>query len=86
MSRQGEQPARDQGDSERRATLEALVDQALPRARARWSSFLLLSRPVIEEGHLVPLDDPHVREVAERYGDPDELLREDWIPDRNTAI
>ncbi len=43
-------------------------------------------RPVIDDGHLVALDDPEVRRVAERYGDPDELLREDWIPDRNAAI
>lgn len=43
-------------------------------------------RPVIEDGHLVALDDPEVRRVAERFGDPDELLREDWIPDRNAAI
>jgi len=31
-------------------------------------------------GRLVALDDPEVRELAARYGDPDELLREDWIP------
>jgi hypothetical protein len=43
-------------------------------------------RPVIEDGHLVALDDPQVRQVAERYGNPDELLREDWVPDRNAAI
>ena len=43
-------------------------------------------RPVIEDGHLLALDDPHVRAVAERFGDPDELLREDWVPDRNKAI
>jgi hypothetical protein len=43
-------------------------------------------RPVIQEGHLVALDDPHVRAVAERYGNPDELLREDWVPDPTTGI
>ncbi len=43
-------------------------------------------RPVIEDGHLVALDDPEVRAVAERFGDPDELLREDWVPDRTTGI
>lgn len=43
-------------------------------------------RPVIEAGHLVALDDPEVCKVAERYGDPDELLREDWVPDQATAI
>jgi hypothetical protein len=43
-------------------------------------------RPVIEDGHLLALDDPEVRAIAERYGDPDELLREDWVPDRKTGI
>lgn len=43
-------------------------------------------RPVIEDGHLVALDAPEVRKVAERYGNPDDLLREDWVPDPNTAI
>jgi len=36
---------------------------------------------VIDNGHLTVLDDPEVRERAARYGDPDELLREDWVPD-----
>jgi hypothetical protein len=43
-------------------------------------------RPVIENGHLVALDAPEARRVAERYGDPADLLREDWVPDRNAAI
>lgn len=43
-------------------------------------------RPVIEDGHLVALDAPEVRRIAERYGEPDDLLREDWVPDRNAAI
>jgi hypothetical protein len=43
-------------------------------------------RPVIEDGHLLALDDPSVRAVAERYGNPDELLREDWVPDRIKGI
>jgi len=43
-------------------------------------------RPVIEDGHLLALDDPGVRAIAERYGDPDELLREDWVPDRIKGI
>lgn len=36
---------------------------------------------VIERGRLKALDDPDVRELAERFGDPDELLAEDWIPE-----
>ncbi|HEY3118430.1 MAG TPA: hypothetical protein VGK54_16935 [Chloroflexota bacterium] len=43
-------------------------------------------RPVIQDGHLVALDDPKVRAVAERFGNPDELLSEDWIPDPATGI
>ncbi|MBI4527445.1 MAG: hypothetical protein HY695_26930 [Deltaproteobacteria bacterium] len=35
---------------------------------------------VIENGHLTALDDPRVRQVALNYGDPDELLKETWIP------
>jgi hypothetical protein len=35
---------------------------------------------VIREGRLTALDDPEVRELAKKYGDPDELLKEDWIP------
>ena len=36
---------------------------------------------VISKGHLNILDDPKVRKEAEKYGDPDELLTEDWIPE-----
>jgi hypothetical protein len=35
---------------------------------------------LLNKGRLTPLDDPEVRRVAAKYGDPDELLREDWIP------
>lgn len=35
---------------------------------------------VVEDGHLKALDAPEVREIAARYGDPDVLLAEDWIP------
>lgn len=36
---------------------------------------------VIENGRLKALDDPEVRDLARKYGDPDELLSEDWIPE-----
>ncbi|HZU16572.1 MAG TPA: hypothetical protein VFD01_08275 [Candidatus Dormibacteraeota bacterium] len=36
---------------------------------------------VIDRGRLVALDDAEVRELAERLGDPDDLLTEDWIPE-----
>lgn len=35
---------------------------------------------LIDKGHLTALDDPEVRKIAAKYGNPDELLREDWIP------
>jgi hypothetical protein len=35
---------------------------------------------VIERGRLTALDDPEVRAAAARYGDPDEILREEWTP------
>lgn len=34
----------------------------------------------INKGHLTALDDPRVRQEAAKYGDPDKLLSEDWIP------
>lgn len=35
---------------------------------------------IIRDGRLTALDDPEVRSLAAKYGDPDMLLREDWIP------
>ena len=36
---------------------------------------------VIEKGRLTALNDPQVRKLAAKYGDPDDLLKEDWIPE-----
>ena len=36
---------------------------------------------LVDQGRLTVLDDAEVRRVASRYGDPDTLLQEDWIPD-----
>jgi hypothetical protein len=36
---------------------------------------------LIERGHLTLLDDPEVRTLASRHGDPDRVLREDWAPE-----
>ena len=41
---------------------------------------------VIREGHLTSLDDPEVRRIAQKHGEPDEILLEDWIPNPETAI
>ncbi|MDP2647021.1 MAG: hypothetical protein Q8P24_18960 [Desulfobacterales bacterium] len=35
---------------------------------------------IIENGRLTSLEDPRVRRVAEKFGNPDELLKESWIP------
>ena len=35
---------------------------------------------IIDNGHLTALDDPEVIALAARYGDPKELLKEDWSP------
>jgi hypothetical protein len=35
---------------------------------------------VIDNGHLTALDHPEVRELAKKYGDPDQVLKEAWIP------
>ncbi len=40
---------------------------------------------LVENGRLRVLDDPEVRRVAAKYGNPDELLREDWIPEFDDA-
>ena len=35
---------------------------------------------LIDKGHLTLLDDPEVRKIASKFGNPDELLQEKWIP------
>ncbi|MBI3014654.1 MAG: hypothetical protein HYY65_06260 [Candidatus Tectomicrobia bacterium] len=35
---------------------------------------------VVDNGHLTALDDPEVVALAAKYGDPKEILREEWIP------
>ncbi len=37
--------------------------------------------PVIENGRLSAYDDPEVRDLAATFGDPDQLLHDDWVPD-----
>ncbi len=36
---------------------------------------------LIDRGRLQALEDPEVRALAARYGDPDEVLRQEWVPD-----
>ena len=35
---------------------------------------------IIKDGHLMGLDDPDIRKIAAKYGDPDLWLSESWIP------
>jgi hypothetical protein len=35
---------------------------------------------IIESGRLCALDEPSVRDAAAKYGDPDRVLAEDWVP------
>jgi len=36
---------------------------------------------LLDKGHMTSLDNPEVRALASRYGDPDYLLTEDWVPE-----
>lgn len=45
-----------------------------------FATYVADGKTVVDKGHLTALDDPEVRRVASKYGDPDELLREDWVP------
>lgn len=36
---------------------------------------------LLDKGRMTSLDDPEVRALASRYGDPDYLLTEDWVPE-----
>jgi leucyl aminopeptidase (aminopeptidase T) len=37
-------------------------------------------KKVVDGGHLVALDDPEIRRIAAKYGDPDKLLKPIWTP------
>ncbi len=45
-----------------------------------FTTFRADGKTIIDRGHLLALDDPAVHKVARKYGDPDKLLAEDWIP------
>lgn len=50
-----------------------IVDQYFP-------TLIADDKLVIDKGHLIALEDKEVRQIASKYGNPDELLRESWIP------
>ncbi len=35
---------------------------------------------IVDKGHLTPMDNAEVRALASRYGNPDLIMREEWIP------
>lgn len=35
---------------------------------------------LVDRGHFTVIDDPEVRALAAKYGDPDEVLKTDWVP------
>lgn len=51
-----------------------------------FSTLVLDGQTIIDEGHLVALDDPEVIELARKYGDPEDLLREDWVHTINSVL
>ncbi len=36
---------------------------------------------LLDKGHMTSLDSPEARALASRYGNPDQILTEDWIPE-----
>ena len=57
----------------------------LPRGQHRdWQMYfptlILDGEVLVDKGHLTVLDDPEIRRLASKFGDPDQLLSEDWIP------
>ncbi len=64
------------------AVWEAMKDVPKPYRDSHLDGFILKptvhvnGEPIIEDGHLLILEDPEVREFAKKFGDPDELLKE----------
>lgn len=46
------------------------------KVRATKNTWLTL----INKGRIAALDSPEIRALASRYGNPDEILRQDWVP------
>lgn len=80
------------GSTRNRETREALMKgtSGLPRGEHRdfqlaFPTLWIDGEKIIDKGHLTILDDPELRKVAAKYGNPDELLREEWIPEFETG-
>ncbi len=81
-------------DHRRSAVIYASVGAALETPKHKIIRHFELMSPtlvadgkvVIREGHLTSLDDPEVRRIAQKHGEPDEILLEDWISNPETAI
>ena len=44
------------------------------------ATYTVDGKEIVKDGRLLILDDPEIRQIAFKYGNPDELLRVDWIP------
>ena len=44
------------------------------------ATYTVDGKKIVDNGHLLILDDSEIRQVAAKYGKPDELLSVDWIP------
>ncbi|MBI4483251.1 MAG: hypothetical protein HY652_10205 [Acidobacteria bacterium] len=75
------------GATRNKETREVLMKgtSGLPRGQHRdlqiyFPTLIIDGEKLVDRGHLTVLDDPEIRKVAAKYGNPDELLREEWIP------
>ena len=44
------------------------------------ATYTVDGKTIVENGHLLILDDPEIRQIATKYGKPEELLSVDWVP------
>lgn len=68
----GSPPSRARGDAETASTHHLAHTHGLLMKPTVYVD----NEPIIIDGHAVVLDDPEIREIAKKYGDPDELLKE----------
>ena len=44
------------------------------------ATYTVDGKKIVDNGHLLILDEPEIRKIAAKYGNPDELLSVNWIP------
>ncbi len=66
-------------------TLDFIKEKGLPLnhrdTELYHATYIADGKVIVKDGHLTLLDNPEIRQIAAKYGNPDELLREDWIPE-----